>query len=137
MQGYTAGAIASWNSGKAGAHLAVTMAGEIILVCNLEDAAWHAGTDNIPGSDTYGRTPFWRHNNINPDSVGVEFEGFVEQPFPPGQIVAARKISDYLMATYAIPPIHDDTQIAGHHPHSAISSQRSDPGSTWDWAWVL
>lgn len=137
MQGFTPGALASWNSGAAGAHLCVTMAGEIILACRLEDAAWHAGSDGTPGSPIYGRTPFWRTHNLNPDSVGIEFEGFVGDPFTPEQIAAARRIADYLTATYDIDRAHTFDQIAGHHAHGEISSQRTDPGPTWDWSWVL
>jgi N-acetyl-anhydromuramyl-L-alanine amidase AmpD len=42
MEGYLAGAIATWNQGRAGAHLCVLRDGTIVRTVRLEDVAWHA-----------------------------------------------------------------------------------------------
>ena len=136
MEGFLPGAIAEWNKGKAGAHLAVLQNGEVVLTCPLEYVAWHAGTDNTPGSGKYGRTPFWRSHNVNPHSIGVEIEGFVTQPYTQAQAAAVRKIALWAKVKLSIVRVHTMDQIDGHHAHSEISSSRSDPGPNFDWTWV-
>ena len=132
MEGWLDGAISTWNKGVAGAHLCVLRDGGVVLSCLLENIAWHAGTDY----DT-GRTMFWRGTNINPYSVGIELEGFAETGFTEKQAAAVRRVSDWLTDRYGIPRKHTFDQIAGHHAHSEISNQRSDPGPHFDWSWVL
>lgn len=137
MEGYLAGAIARWNTGAAGAHLCILFDGTVVLTCSLQDAAWHAGTHNHAGQDGYGRTPFWRAHNINPDSVGIEIEGFAATGYTQAQLNAVRRVSNWLTAKYAIPRMHTFDQIAGHHTHSELSSSRGDPGQFFDWNYAL
>ena len=131
MEGYFAGAIATWNQGAAGAHLCVLQTGEIVRTVLMENIAWHAGTDS-----RIGRTAFWKSHNINPFSIGVEIEGFAGKPFTHDQAIAIRKIAVWAEATYGIAREHTFDQIAGHHAHSELSNQRGDPGPTFDWSWV-
>jgi N-acetyl-anhydromuramyl-L-alanine amidase AmpD len=140
MEGYLAGAIARWNSGAAGAHLCVLKNGQIVLTCRLQDVAWHAGTDNRPGSETYGRDIFWRSHNINPHSIGVEIEGFADARdggYTAAQIAAIGKIADWATRKLGIRREHTFDAIPGHHAHSEISAMRGDPGPNFDWSWVL
>lgn len=132
MEGYLPGAIAEWNKGNAGAHLCVLRNGTVVRTVRLEDAAWHAGT-----SATTGRTPYWRTHNANPYTIGVELEGFVSSGYTTAQAAACRRISDWCMARYPIPRRHSMDAMPGHHAHSDISNQRTDPGPLFDWAWVL
>ena len=43
----------------------------------------------------------------------------------------------YIARTYGVQQVKGGDRLIGHHLHSEISSQRSDPGPTFDWAWVL
>ena len=131
MEGHLAGAIATWNQGKADAHLSVLESGEIVLTCLIEDVAWHAGTNA-----TIGRTAFWRRNNINPHSIGIELEGFTTRPYTAGQARAVRRIALWAEAKYGIPRVHTVDQIEGQHLHSELSNQRSDPGPGFGWDWA-
>lgn len=137
MEGHLTGAISRWNTGAAGAHLCVLESGEIVLTCPLEYVAWHAGSNNNPTGGMYGRTPFWRTHNANPYTIGVELEGFAGQPFTDRQIEAIRKISLWAEMKYGIKRKHTFDQYEGHHAHGEISSSRTDPGSTFDWEWVV
>lgn len=139
MEGHLAGAIATWNKGVAGAHLCVLKDGSIVLTCPIAFVAWHAGTDNTPGSGTYGRDTFWRTHNINPHSIGVELEGFADQRdggYTVQQIAAIKQISTWATGL-GIQREHTFDRIAGHHAHSELSSQRGDPGSGFNWSWIL
>jgi N-acetyl-anhydromuramyl-L-alanine amidase AmpD len=138
LEGSADGAISWWESqGGASAHFIITRAGRILLTVPLEHTAWHAGTDGTPGSGVYGRTPFWRTHNVNQHSVGVELEGFAATGFTHEQAASARRLADWLTAQYPIPRAHTRDQYAGHHRHSEISAQRSDPGPFFQWEWVL
>ena len=139
MEGTLPGAIQRWNTGVASAHLCILRDGTIVLTCDLKNVAWHAGTNNIPGADGYGRTAFWRQVNINPYSIGVELEGYAANGYDsngvyhaggytPAQIAGAVTIARWANQTYGIVLQHTFDQVNGHHCHSEISSTRSDPG---------
>ena len=127
-------ALERWNdpTSSASAHLVILRDGSVVLTVELDNIAWHAGTDA-----SIGRTPFWQRNNINPFSVGIELEGFAVTGFTPQQFLAARRVADWLTAHYNIPREHTLDQIEGHHLHSELSNQRHDPGPTFSWQAVL
>ena len=139
MQGFLAGALSRFNdpNSQASAHLGLLQDGTVVRFRPFEDVTFHAGTDNDPNGGIYGRTPFWRSNNINPHSIGVELEGFLDKGYTPAQAAAVRRVADWLAAHYPIPRQHTFDQLAGHHAHSELSSSRSDPGPRFDWSWVL
>jgi N-acetyl-anhydromuramyl-L-alanine amidase AmpD len=137
MEGYLAGAIARFNTGAAGAHLAVLRDGTIVRLRPFEDVTWHAGTNNDPRGGIYGRTGFWRTHNINPYSLGVELEGFAASGYTDAQAAAVSRIADYVTAVYGVPRQRTYDAIPGHHAHGDISANRSDPGPLFDWKWVL
>jgi N-acetyl-anhydromuramyl-L-alanine amidase AmpD len=99
--------------------------------------AWHAGTQGTPKLNGYGRAPFWRANNINPYSCGVELEGVGADGFPEVQIEACIRVARWLTAAYAIRAEHTFDQIDGHHLHSDLSASRSDPGPNFPLARIL
>lgn len=123
MEGWLAGAIATWNTGVSGAHICVKRDGTVVLTCHLQNIAWHAGT-----TSGTGRTQYWKTHNLNGYSVGVELEGFVTTGYTREQIDACVRIGKYLCSKYGIPNVHNADSIPGHHLHSEISNQRSDPG---------
>lgn len=129
-QGYTIqSALDTWNNGcAASAQLVVGTDGECVLAVNIEDVAWHAGTDV-----TTGRSAFWKANNVNPYSIGVEFCGFVGQPFTDAQYEKGNEIAHWLEQEYGVPRVQTDDLIPGWISHEAISNQRSDPGPTFSW----
>jgi N-acetyl-anhydromuramyl-L-alanine amidase AmpD len=106
MEGFLDGAIKRWNTGAAGAHLCILQSGEVVRTVRLEDVAWHAGTHNTPTKDGYGRTPFWRRNNINAFSIGIEIEGFLTGGYTQAQADACRRVSDWLTQEYQIKRQH-------------------------------
>lgn len=128
MEGTLPGAIARWNTGVAGAHLCILRDGTVVLTCDVKNVAWHAGTNNLPGTDGYGRTNFWRQVNINPYSIGVELEGFVATGYTVQQQASAVRIARWAKANYGVVLQHTFDQINGHHTHAELSSTRSDPG---------
>ncbi len=131
MEGYEAGAIATWDTGVAGAHLSILRDGHKVLNVRVEDVAWHAGTDR-----TTGRTPFWQAHNINPYSLGIELEGFAGKPYTPEQAVALGEVAQWLAAEHGVARAFTGDSLTGWHRHSEISNQRSDPGPTFDESWV-
>jgi hypothetical protein len=131
MEGYEAGALATWNQGNASAHLSILRDGHIVLNVRIEDVAWHAGT-----SRATGRTPFWQTHNANPATLSFELEGFAGQPYTDAQAAAVGKIARWAEAKYGVQRIHTFDQLAGWHAHSEISNQRRDPGPTFNWDWV-
>jgi N-acetyl-anhydromuramyl-L-alanine amidase AmpD len=137
MEGLLADAVARFNTGVAGAHFAICRNGDIVLLCRPENIAFHAGTDGIPGSETFGRTEFWRTHNINPHSVGIELEGFVGDEYTEEQIEACIALGRWLTRTFPIPVEHTFDRIEGHHAHSEISSQREDPGPNFPFERIL
>jgi N-acetyl-anhydromuramyl-L-alanine amidase AmpD len=132
MEGYLAGAIATWNQGAASAHLCVLRSGEIVRTVEIENIAWHAGTNA-----TTGRTAFWKANNINPYSIGVELEGFVATGYTREQIDACVNIGRWAQAKYGIRPVRGGDSLDGHHLHGEISNQRSDPGPLFPFDAIL
>lgn len=132
MEGYLPGAISTWNQGAASAHLCVLRDGTIVRTVPIEDIAWHAGTNA-----TTGRTAFWKAHNINPYSIGVELEGFVASGYTREQIDACVRIGRWAQAKYGVKPVRGGDSLDGHHLHSEISNQRSDPGPLFPFDAIL
>lgn len=140
MEGYLPGAIARWNGGFAGAHLCVLKNGTVVLTCKIQDVAYHAGTDNSQFGGTYGRSLFWRSHNINPHSIGVELEGFVDARdggYTEAQIQACVRIARWARVQLGVQHAHTFDQVAGHHLHGELSTSRSDPGPLFPIARIL
>lgn len=133
LEGSTEGAINWWNTNKqSSAHIIISKNGDIVLCVRIEDIAWHGGTHQ--GN---GRTPFWKSHNINPNSIGVELEGFTTQHYTDAQYDGLIKVGRWAKQKYGIQPVHTFDQIAGWHLHSDLSTDRSDPGPLFDFGRVL
>lgn len=134
-----AGALATWNNScQAGAQLVIGCGkggdgdGECVMAVQLEDVAWHAGTNQDTGRDS-----FWQVHNVNPFSVGIEFCGFAGQPYTDAQYAKGNEIARWLESVYAIPRVQTPALSPGWIDHASISNQRSDPGPTFSWARIL
>ena len=131
LEGHRTGAIAWWNTGAAGAHVIICRNGTIVLSCPLDLIAWHAGTNAINGSVTRG-VDFTKYN-INPDSVGVELEGFAFKQDADGEFYTAQQFSALVRFGRWYRDALDWAADAAHAwRHSEISNQRGDPGQHLD-----
>ena len=137
MEGYLPGAMSWWNQGTAGAHICIQRDGTIWLTCELHNIPWHGGTSDDPSGPSYGRTPFWRRNNANPWTVGIELEGFAASGITEAQVQACIKVGRWLREKYNIPSERQFDTFAGHHAHGDISASRSDPGPHFPWDRIL
>jgi hypothetical protein len=131
-QGSYAGAI-SWfrncNAGVSAHYLVRSSDGQITQMVRESDKAWHAGSAN-------GHT------------VGIEHEGFVEQPeawYSEPMLLASSALARAILAARGIAPrVYDGSQgwnavlpeadynVKGHVNHAGQT--HTDPGAGWDWA---
>jgi hypothetical protein len=131
-QGSYAGAISWFRNCSAGvsAHYLVRSSdGQIAQMVRESDKAWHAGSAN-------GHT------------VGIEHEGFVEQPeawYSEPMLLASSALARAILAARGIAPrVYDgsrgwnavlpdaDYNVKGHVNHAGQT--HTDPGAGWDWA---
>ena len=130
-QGSYAGAI-SWlrncSAGVSAHYLVRSSDGQITQMVRESDKAWHAGSAN-------GHT------------VGIEHEGFVEQPdawYSEPMLVASSALARAILAARGIAPrVYDgsrgwnavlpeaDYNVKGHVNHAGQT--HADPGAGWDW----
>ncbi|MFI1015961.1 N-acetylmuramoyl-L-alanine amidase [Streptomyces sp. NPDC020965] len=101
---------------KVSAHYVVRSADGLVAQCVRErNIGWHAGS--------------WGHNTR---SVGIEHEGWVDQPgyFTDALYERSAAVTAAICKRYRIP--RDRTHIIGHH--EVPGATHSDPGPYWDWA---
>lgn len=100
---------------KVSAHYVVRSVDGHIAQCVREhDIAWHAGN--------------WEYNTR---SVGIEHEGWVEQPgyFTNALYEESAKLTAAVCMRYGIPK--DRAHIIGHY--EVPGTDHTDPGPNWDW----
>ncbi|PAZ16338.1 N-acetylmuramoyl-L-alanine amidase [Streptomyces sp. SA15] len=100
---------------KVSAHYLVRSADGHVAQCVREaDVAWHAGN--------------WDHNTR---SIGVEHEGWVDQPayFTDALYERSARLTAAICTKYGIPK--DRAHIIGHH--EVPGTDHTDPGPNWDW----
>ncbi|MFI2780365.1 N-acetylmuramoyl-L-alanine amidase [Streptomyces sp. ALB3] len=100
---------------RVSAHYVVRSGDGFVAQCVRErDIAWHAGR--------------WDHNTR---SVGIEHEGWVDQPgyFTHTMYARSAKLTADICERYGLPK--DRTHIIGHH--EVPGSDHTDPGIHWDW----
>ncbi|KPC76160.1 N-acetylmuramoyl-L-alanine amidase [Streptomyces coelicoflavus] len=118
-QGSYAGSI-SWfqnPSAQVSAHYVVRSSdGQITQTVREGDTAWHA-------------------RSANPYSVGVEHEGYVDDPawFTDAMYRSSAALTRYLADKYGIPK--DRAHIVGHS--EVPGNDHTDPGPNWDWAYYM
>ncbi|WP_098012190.1 peptidoglycan-binding protein [Streptomyces sp. sk226] len=114
-QGSYAGSI-SWYqnpSAKVSAHYTIRSSdGEVTQSVREKDTAWHAGSTNS-------------------SSVGIEHEGYVDNPawYTEAMYRSSAALTKHLTARYGIPK--NRSHIIGHS--EAPGATHTDPGPNWDW----
>lgn len=130
-QGSYSGSI-SWfqnSAAAASAHYVIRSSdGEITQMVDEEDIAWHAG-----------------HWDTNEASIGIEHEGYVEDPatwYTDAMYRASAELVADLCDRYGIPK--DRAHVIGHNevPGCSYGSGggsgcHTDPGSGWDWDYFM
>ncbi len=118
-QGSYAGTISWFHNCAASvsAHYVVSSNGDITQMVEEEDRAWHVQC--------------W-----NSRSIGIEHEGFVNQPslyYTTAMYTASAALVADILASWNIPA--DRTHVVGHSEvdPACNTSAHSDPGSGWDW----
>lgn len=99
------------------AHFVIRRDGELIQFVSTADRAWHAGQSSWQGRE-----------NCNDYSVGIELEGFEDQPFEAAQY---RQLTALLRSIAQTHPIR---HVAGHE-HVAPGRKR-DPGRAFSWSTI-
>lgn len=95
-------------------HFLIRRDGQLIQFVSCRERAWHAGLSSFQGRD-----------DCNNYSIGIELEGTDELPFESAQYDSLLKLSEALLATYAI------TNIVGHQ--EIAPGRKTDPGPFFDW----
>lgn len=104
---------------KVSAHYVVrSMDGHAAQCVRESDVAWHAGN--------------WDYNT---HSIGVEHEGWVDQPgyFTDALYERSARLTASVCDRYGIPK--DRAHIIGHH--EVPGTDHTDPGPNWDWGRYL
>lgn len=107
-------------STAASAHFSISGAGELVQHVPVGDTAWHAAN--------------W---DLNSQSIGIEHEGFADQPFPDALYRASAALTRYLSDRFHIP--QDRLHLIGHYevpdPHHpgwfGGAAHHSDPCDAW------
>lgn len=110
------------------AHYTIGVTGEVVKSVDPKYVAWHAGTSPLGSGERY------ESRVLNENSIGIEHEGFVDDPeFPNGeQYLTSAALTRYLCEKYQIPI--DRQHIVGH---DEIKSAKGDPGPNWDWDYFM
>lgn len=127
------------SSGTAGVHFVISKYGVIAQLVELQDMTPHVG---IPKSA--GLSP----SVINSNSVGVELEGAVGEPFLDAQLVALAKLLKHLSAAYGITwkraPLseknlwgHSEIWPYRYYPGLGRVTGKQDPGTNFNYDLLL
>lgn len=108
---------------KVSSHYLIEEDGQIHLLVDEPQRAWHAGAS------------YWRgHTNINQRSVGIELVNpgheFGYRMFPEKQMESLLHLSREIVARHAI-PAHN---VVGHS--DVAPSRKEDPGELFGWRWL-
>jgi N-acetyl-anhydromuramyl-L-alanine amidase AmpD len=109
---------------QASAHYLVTRDGRILQLVKDGDTAWHAGIVNKPNWKLYDGT------NPNRYTIGIEHEGFPNEPLTEIQYQATLWLHRQLVAKHGIPV--DNDHIIGHYRIDSIRRPNC-PGPKFPW----
>lgn len=109
---------------KASAHYLVTRVGEIFQMVADEDSAYHAGAVAKPSWPLYDGT------NPNRYTLGIEHEGYPDEPLTEEQYQATLWLHKQLIAKWGI-PVGPDT-IIGHYRIDSVNRPNC-PGPMFPW----
>lgn len=118
---------------RASRHFSVGRDGSVMQHLELWDGGYHAGITIDQGLSTPPIWHLWKgpRVNVNLYTIGIEHEGFHNEPWPEPQRQASRELCDWLATALSIPRPRDDAMVAGalgpgdryllHYvPHAAI-----------------
>lgn len=105
---------------KVSAHYMVEENGDVYLLVDERERAWHAGKS------------YWRgHSNINHRSIGIEIVNpgheFGYRPFPAVQMQAVSTLCKSIVSRHTIPA----RNVVGHSDIAPV--RKEDPGELFDW----
>jgi len=109
---------------QASAHFLITRQGVIYQLVQDEDAAWHCGIVNEPDWSLYDGT------NPNRYTIGIEHEGFPDEPLTEPQYQATLWLHRQLIAKWGIPI--DTDHIIGHYRIDSVNRPNC-PGPSFPW----
>ena len=114
-------------------HFTVARSGHVMQHLDFEDGGYHAGVADTQASTHPPVWPLWKGKgiNVNHYTIGIEHEGFHNEPWPDVQREASRSLCNWLAGQLGIPSPADDAMVAGalgpgdryllhYPPHSAI-----------------
>lgn len=106
---------------KVSAHYVVTEDGQIILMVDERQRAWHAGR------------AFWRGvSNVNSASIGIEIinpgHEWGYRPFPDEQMRSVHGLAADIVSRHNIAPYN----VVGHS--DVAPARKEDPGELFDWS---
>lgn len=110
---------------KASAHYLVTRQGKIYQLVKDTDTAWHAGEVNKPNWALYSSG-----GNPNHRTLGIEHEGYPDEPLTELQYQATLWLHRLLVAKYSLPI--DDNHIIGHYRIDSVNRPNC-PGPNFPW----
>jgi AmpD protein len=102
---------------RVSSHLVIRRHGELIQFVPFHLRAWHAGVSSYQGRE-----------RCNDFSIGIELEGYDDDPFEPAQYRALSRIIVALCRAY---PSLSRERITGHS--DIAPGRKTDPGPTFDW----
>lgn len=100
---------------KVSAHFLIRRDGALLQFVSTLERAWHAGASSFLG-----------RSSCNDFSIGIELEGCDELPFEAAQYQSLTRLTQALLARFAI------AHIAGHA--EIAPGRKTDPGPHFDWA---
>lgn len=135
MQGWARTARQWAMAGHFGAswHYTVARDGSVMQHLEHTDGGYHAGITDAQARDFPPIWPLWKGlgKNVNHYTIGIEHEGFPDEPWPEPQRRASADLLDWLAGDLSIPIPTSDAMVAGacgpgdryllhYPPHAAI-----------------
>ena len=119
MEGYLRTARQWAEQGHFGAswHFSVGRDGTVLQHLDFEDGGYHAGITDAQAATDAPTWPLWKGpgRNVNTYTIGVEHEGFHNQPWPEPQKKASRELCQWLSRQLGIP-----LDVLHFPPHAVI-----------------
>ncbi len=104
---------------KVSVHVLIERTGEITQYVSFHKRAWHAGASSFRGREA-----------CNDFSIGIELEGYDEDPYEEVQYRVLADLTGLLMSIW--PGIQED-RIVGHG--DIAPGRKTDPGPAFDWGY--
>lgn len=121
MEGYQRTARQWAEQGHYGAswHFSVGRDGTVMQHLDFEDGGYHAGITATQAATNPPVWPLWKGPNVNVNTytIGIEHEGFHNEPWPTAQMIASRELCRWLAKELSIP-----LDVLHFPPHAVIDT---------------